>query len=90
MDRTAQRAAALHYTPGTDVAPRLTAKGSGATAEKIIAIAREHGVPLREDHQLIELLSTLDLYEVIPPELYRAVAEILAFVHRMTKEVPRE
>jgi flagellar biosynthesis protein len=57
-------------------------------ADRIMALAKEHNVPLREDPQLVEILSTLDLYQEIPPELYRAVAEILAFVYKMTNKVP--
>lgn len=89
MDERRRRAAALQYALGSQGAPRLTAKGSGAVAERIIAIAREQGIPLREDPHLIEVLSSLDLYEEIPPELYKAVAEILVFVYRMTQRLPQ-
>jgi flagellar biosynthesis protein len=89
MDERRRKAAALRYALGSQGAPRLTAMGSGAVAERIIAIAREHGIPLREDPHLIEVLSSLDLYEEIPPELYKAVAEILVFVYRMTRRIPQ-
>ena len=79
-----KKAAALRYKPDKDAAPKIVAKGSGAIAEKILQIAREHSIPLKEDQQLVEVLSTLDLYQEIPPELYRAVAEILAFIYSMT------
>lgn len=79
------KAAALQYKQGVNSAPRIVAKGSGVVAEKILEIAREHNIPLKEDPQLVEVLSTLDLYQEIPPELYKAVAEILAFVYKMTK-----
>jgi len=82
-----KRAVALRYNVEKDTAPNVVAKGSGKIAEKILQIAEEYNVPLKEDPQLVEVLSTLDLYEEIPPELYRAVAEILAFVYRMTKKV---
>ncbi|HWR88822.1 MAG TPA: EscU/YscU/HrcU family type III secretion system export apparatus switch protein [Dissulfurispiraceae bacterium] len=88
MAENRKRAAALRYSPGKDAAPKIVAKGSGKMAERILDVAREHKVPLREDPQLVEILSTLDLYQEIPPELYRAVAEILAFVYRMTKKIP--
>ncbi|MDI6801701.1 MAG: EscU/YscU/HrcU family type III secretion system export apparatus switch protein [Thermodesulfovibrionales bacterium] len=81
------KAAALRYKHGKDSAPKLVAKGSGKVAERILAIAKEHNIPLKDDPQLVEVLSTLDLYQEIPPDLYRAVAEILAFVYRMTKKV---
>jgi flagellar biosynthesis protein len=79
------KATALRYKKGEDSAPKVVARGSGLIAEKILEIAREHNIPLKEDPQLVEVLSTLDLYEDIPPELYKAVAEVLAFVYKMTK-----
>lgn len=82
-----KKVAAIRYTPGKDTSPKIVAKGSGAIAEKIIEIAKEHKVPLKEDHQLVEVLSKLDLYQEIPPDLYKAVAEVLAFVYKMTKKV---
>ncbi|HSW63003.1 MAG TPA: EscU/YscU/HrcU family type III secretion system export apparatus switch protein [Dissulfurispiraceae bacterium] len=82
------KAAALRYNPRQEQSPRVVAKGSGLIAEKILGIAKENNIPLREDKQLVEILSTLDLGQEIPPELYKAVAEILAFVYRMTNKVP--
>jgi flagellar biosynthesis protein len=78
------KAAALQYHHGEDSAPMVTAKGRGAVADKIIEIARAHGVPIREDRNMVEILSTMDLYEEIPSELYKAVAEILAYIYAMT------
>jgi flagellar biosynthesis protein len=74
-------AAAIRYDSAKDDAPRLTAKGKGHMAEKIIELARKHNIPIRTDHALVHILSKLDLDQQIPPELYRAVAEILAFVY---------
>ena len=76
-------AAALGYDPDRDDAPRLLAKGQGEIADRIIALAREHGIPIREDRDLVAVLAKLDLSQEIPPELYRAVAELLAFVYRV-------
>ena len=87
MADTRKKAAALRYDTKKESAPRVVAKGKGKTAEKILQIAKEHKVPIKDDPHLVEVLSTLDLYQEIPPELYRAVAEILAFVYRMTKKV---
>ncbi len=84
-----KKAAALRYKPDKDAAPKVVAKGSGAIAEKILAIAKEHNIPLKDDPQLVEVLSALDLYQEIPPDLYKAVAEVLAFVYKMTKKVPK-
>ena len=68
---------------GEDKAPRLVAKGAGIIAENIIRAAKDAGVPIHEDPDLLALLMTLNIGELIPPELYVAVAEILAFIYRM-------
>lgn len=81
-------AAALKYRAGEDPAPRLVAKGLGIIAEKIIEAAKEAGVPIQEDPDLAALLMTLNIDEVIPPEMYTAVAEVLAFIYRMNKKMP--
>lgn len=80
-----QKAIALRYHPHRDQAPRVTAKGSGKVAEKIIAVARDHGIPLHEGPALVEILSQLDLHQEIPPTLYGVVAEILAFVYSLNQ-----
>jgi flagellar biosynthesis protein len=85
MDRR-RKAAALKYKPEDGDAPRVIAKGSGSIADRILEVAKEHKVPLKEDAQLVEVLSAIDLNREIPPELYKAVAEVLAFVYRMTKK----
>ncbi len=76
-----KKAAALNYRPEQDDAPRVTAKGKGKLAEKIIEAAREHNIHIHNDPDLIEVLYGLDLNEEIPPELYVVVAELLAFVY---------
>ena len=78
-------AAALRYAPPQDAAPRVTAKGRGRIAEKIIALAGQYGIPIQEDPELVEILATLDLQQEIPPECYAAVAEILAFVYSLNQ-----
>jgi flagellar biosynthesis protein len=77
----AQKAVALRYVPASDRAPKVTAKGSGLLAQKIIELAQKHGIPIKEDPVLIQVLSHLDLYQEIPPSIYVVVAEILAFVY---------
>lgn len=79
-------AAAIEYDAKRDNAPRMTAKGRGHIAEKIIALARKHNIPVKEDPVLVDLLSRLDIDEHIPPELYQAVAEVLAFVYALNAE----
>ena len=81
-----RRAAALAYRPDRDRAPRVTASGRGRVAERIVEIARESGIPVKEDPALAEVLSALDPGEEIPPETYRAVAEILAFLYRVDRD----
>ena len=75
------RAAALSYRPDKDAAPRVVAKGAGKVAENIIAVAREHGVPITEDPDLVAILSKMDLDEQISPRLYEIVAELLVFIY---------
>ena len=76
------RVAALRYDHPKDRAPKLVARGEGYVAEKILALAKEHGIPIHEDRELVEVLSRLDLEEDIPGEVYQVVAEILAFLYR--------
>ena len=77
------RAVALGYDAGKDEAPRVLAAGEGRVAERIMAIAQEHGILIREDPVLAAALSTIDLDTTIPPELYTVVAEVLAYVYRV-------
>lgn len=81
-----RRAAALRYD-GRD-APRVVATGRGRVADRILEAARAAGVPLREDPVLMEALATLELDQEIPPELYRAVAEALAWAYRLSGTAP--
>jgi flagellar biosynthesis protein len=76
-------AAALKYDRQKDAAPRVSAKGRGAIAEKIIELARQNDIPIKNDPALVQVLSKLDIDEQIPVELYKAVAEILAFVYSL-------
>lgn len=77
------KAVAIKYDQNKDGSPKVAAKGKGEIAERIIAIAKEHGIPIREDADLVEVLSRLDIETEIPPGLYKAVAEILAFIYRV-------
>ncbi|RPJ33238.1 MAG: flagellar biosynthesis protein FlhB [Deltaproteobacteria bacterium] len=86
--RSLPKAVALRYRPPRDPAPRVTAKGAGLVAQKIIDLGREHGIPLQEDPGLIQILAQLDFYQEIPPKIYAVVAEILAFVYRLNREAP--
>jgi flagellar biosynthesis protein len=77
-----RRASALHYRPG-DVAPRVVASGSGLVAERILAAAREAGVPVRQDPALVRALAALDLGDAVPEAMWKAVAEALAWAYRL-------
>ena len=68
-----------------DHAPKVIARGRGEIAEKILEIAKTHNLPLYEDKNLVQILEALELETEIPPELYRAVAEVLAFIYRLNK-----
>jgi flagellar biosynthesis protein len=77
-----QQAVALAYASG-DIAPQVIAKGRGAVAENIIAIAKEQGVFVHESKELVSMLMQVDLDDHIPAELYQAIAEILAWLYRL-------
>lgn len=79
-----KQAIALEYDPNED-APRVIASGRGALAERIIERAKEAKIPVHQDDKLANTLSRLDIGEMIPPELYEVVAEILVFVDAMDK-----
>jgi flagellar biosynthetic protein FlhB len=76
-------AVALHYQEKEMAAPRIVAKGAGVVAQKIKELARRHGVPIVEDKPLARLLFPLDLNTFIPPELYKAVAKIIAHLYKI-------
>lgn len=83
-----QLAVALSYADG-DPAPRVVAKGRGLIAEEIIIRAREHGVFVHESPELVALLAQIDLDQQIPPQLYIAVAELLAWIYRVEqRDIP--
>ncbi len=79
-----QTAVALEYDPN-DAAPKILAAGKGYLAEKIIEQAKEADVPLYQDEKLASTLSKLEIGDMIPPELYGVVAEVLVFVDRMDR-----
>lgn len=83
-DEKEKTAVALAYDPG-DMAPKILATGKGALADKIIEKAKENDVPLYKDNKLANTLSKLQIGDMIPPELYEVVAEILVFVDDMDR-----
>lgn len=80
-------AVAIHYEQGSGQAPRVTAKGEGEVAERIIAAAQEAGVPIEDNPLLAIALSQVDLDETIPEDLYSAVAEVIRFVLKHSGEL---
>ena len=80
----AKQAIALEYDPTQD-APKVVASGRGLLAERILEKAKEANVPIHKDTKLADTLSRLEIGEMIPPELYEVVAEILVFVDAMDK-----
>ena len=81
-----QRAIALGYDAEKDIAPRVLATGLGAVANKIIELAKENGIPIREDPLLEAALANVELESTIPPELYVVVAEVLTYIYRIKKK----
>jgi len=79
-------AVALHYEEGSQEAPRVVAKGRGLVAEKIVALAQENGVVIEANPVLAEALSGVDLDESIPIELYDAMAVVIGYVLRQTRQ----
>lgn len=80
------QAVAVKYKSNDDAAPKVIAKGQGKIAEKIIALAKTHGIHIHQDPDLVEVLARLDLNEEIPADLYTVVAELLAFVYGLNKK----
>ena len=82
---TVKTAAAIKYDAEKSRAPEVAASGRGIVAERIIEIARENGIPIKYDPDLVQILSKIKVGSEIPVELYRAVAEILAYVYSLNE-----
>jgi flagellar biosynthesis protein len=76
-----KRATALRYDPAAGGAPKVVATGAGLIAERIVELAAEHGIAVREEPALAEALARLELDQEIPPELFAAVAEVLVWAY---------
>ena len=86
QDSKNRSAVAIRYDAEKASAPKVTAKGEGLIGERIIALARENNVPIKEDSDLVEILAQVDIDEEIPTSVYKVVAEILAFVYQINKD----
>ncbi len=87
-DTPTRTAVALHWDG--DGAPRVTAKGRDHLAERIVAVAREHDVPIKEDRELTAVVANVELGDTIPEELYLAVAQVIAFAYKLTGKSPSQ
>lgn len=83
------KAAALKYKMNEDNAPTMVAKGSGELASNIIKIAKENNIPIKKDEDLVELLTKLDVNQQIPSNMYKAVAQVFAFIYELSKNNPK-
>jgi len=81
-----KKAVALKYDKIKDKSPKVTAKGKNEIATKIIKLAKENNIPIKEDKDLVEILSKIELNENIPPKLYQAVSEVFLWLYKITKE----
>jgi flagellar biosynthesis protein len=84
-----KQAIAIKYDLKQDVAPRVIAKGAGFIAEQILSAAKQHSVPVYQSKTLTSMLMAVDLDREIPPELYQAVAEILAYVYYVDQKLEK-
>lgn len=76
-----KEAIALRYNRNKDNAPKVVAKGKGVVAKNILELAKENNIPIKEDPELVQILSNLEINEEIPQDLYKAVAKILAHIY---------
>ena len=86
MQVNKKKAVGLGYNRSQDNAPKVLASGAGEIANKIINLAKEHDIPIKEDPDLIEILSKVEVDQEIPPNLYKAVAEIFSFLYKITNK----
>lgn len=86
IEQNPDMAVALVYDG--DQAPRVTAKGRGPQVEQLLALAREHDIPLENDPDLVSILAQIPLGDEIPEALYRAVAEVIAFAYLVSGKRP--
>ncbi|CVK17681.1 MULTISPECIES: EscU/YscU/HrcU family type III secretion system export apparatus switch protein [Sporomusa] len=84
------QAVALQYDELENKAPRVIAKGAGFVAGKILSSAQEHGIPVYQNKTLTGMLMAVELDREIPPELYQAVAEVLAYIYRLDQQIGKQ
>ncbi|WP_027408669.1 EscU/YscU/HrcU family type III secretion system export apparatus switch protein [Anoxybacteroides tepidamans] len=89
-EKKVKEAVALTYRAHEHEAPVVIAKGKGKVAENLIAVAKEHHIPIQEDPSLVQLLSEIEVNEAIPEQLYQVVAELFAFVYQMDRKLAKK
>jgi len=85
-----KKAVALKYEPSRHETPIVTAKGQGLVAEKIIEVAKKKHIPIKDDPDLVQILSQLELGDQIPSSVYQVVAEIFAFIYHLNNKYQEE
>ncbi len=88
--KSRKQAVAIRYDPKLDVAPVVVGQGQGYLAERIVALAKEHGIYIHTDPNLVALLMDVQLDEAIPPQLYQVVAKVLGLVYRVNRDLARQ
>ncbi|MCR4941196.1 MAG: FlhB-like flagellar biosynthesis protein [Campylobacter sp.] len=86
LDNIKKKAVALGYNKAKDNAPKVIASGKGEVANNILRLAEQYDIPIKHDPDLIEVLSKVEINQEIPPNLYKAVAEIFSFLYKITKQ----
>ena len=81
-----KKATALRYDKEKDNAPKVVAQGSRYLAEEIINIAKRYDIPIKKDEDMMQMLEQIEVNREIPPEMYKAVAEIFSFIYGLTNE----
>ena len=81
-----EKAVALKYDKEKSLAPLISAKGEGFTAQNIIKIAKLHDIPIKKDEDLVELLSHIEVDREVPPEMYKAIAEVFSYIYKLTNK----
>lgn len=84
-----KEAVAIRYQQGKDQAPLVVAKGKGIVAEHILEAAKTHGIPVYQNKALSSMLQAVQLDREVPPDMYKAVAEVLAYVYRLDQKLGR-
>ena len=84
-----KQAVAIRYNADKDRAPKVTAKGKGVAADKILQLGKQHSIPVYQNKTLTSMLMAIEIDHEVPPELYSAVAEVLAYIYRIDQRVAK-